>query len=124
MPTISLEFSFSVSRMKMVIDSFSGRRNKKKRCTLRQKISRVNVSSVVILIKRRSEIVWHRFFAVPGFMCRFRSYIAVRKLFLKTSSNFSSRLCDSACFWQSPDILRKSEISEMRPQTKLTMIAT
>ena len=28
--------------------------------------------------KLRSEIVWHRFFAVPAFICRFRSYIAVR----------------------------------------------
>ena len=30
--------------------------------------------------KLRSEIVWHRFFAVPAFIRRFRSYIAVRKL--------------------------------------------
>ena len=58
-------------------------------------------------IKLRSEIVWHRFFAVSDFTRRFRSYIAVRKLFLKTSPNFSSRFRDSACFWQSPDILRK-----------------
>ena len=71
-----------------------------------------------VTIKLRSEIVWHRFFAVPAFMRRFRYYIAVRKLFLKTSPNFSSRFRDSACFWQRPDILRKSEISEMRPQTK------
>ena len=30
--------------------------------------------------KLRSEIVWHRFFAVPAFIRNFRSYIAVRKL--------------------------------------------
>ena len=58
-------------------------------------------------IKLRSEIVWHRFFAVPALIRRFRSYIAVRKLFLNTSPNFSSRFRGSACFWQSPDILRK-----------------
>ena len=30
--------------------------------------------------KLRSEIVWHRFFAVPTFIRHFRSYITVRKL--------------------------------------------
>ena len=65
--------------------------------------------------KLRSEIVWHRF---PAFIRRLMSYIAVRKLFLKTSPNFSSRFRGSACFWQSPDILKKSENSEMRTQTK------
>ena len=58
-------------------------------------------------VKLCSEIVWHRFFAVPAFIRRFRPYIAVRKLFLNTSPNFSSRFRGSACFWQSPDILRK-----------------
>ena len=32
--------------------------------------------------KLRSEIVWHRFFAVLAFIRHFRSYIAVRKLLL------------------------------------------
>ena len=57
--------------------------------------------------KLRSEIVWHRFFAVPAFMRRFWPYIAVRKLFLKTSPNFSSGFRGSACIWQSPDFLEK-----------------
>ena len=47
--------------------------------------------------KLRSEIVWHRFFVVPAFIRRFRSCIAVRKLFLKTSPNFYSRLHGSVC---------------------------
>ena len=63
--------------------------------------------SCCLSTKLRSEIVWHRFFAVPAFMRNFRSYIAVRKLLLETSPNFSSRFRGSACFWQSPDILRK-----------------
>ena len=58
--------------------------------------------------KLRSEIVWHRFFAVPAFICRFRSYIAMRKLFLKTSHNFSSRFRACACVWLSSDIFEKS----------------
>ena len=62
---------------------------------------------IAFSIKLRSEIVWHRFFAVPALICHFRSYIAVRKLFLKTSPNFSSRFCACARFWQSPDILGK-----------------
>ena len=49
--------------------------------------------------KLRSEIVWHRFFAVPAFIRRFRYCIAVRKLFLKTSPNFSSWFHGSLCFW-------------------------
>ena len=47
--------------------------------------------------KLRSEIVWHRFFVVPAFTRRFRSCIAVRKLFSKTSPNFSSRFHGSVC---------------------------
>ena len=76
--------------------------------------------------KLRSEIVWHRFFAVPAFICRFRSYIAVRMLFLKTSPNFSSRFRGCACFWQSPDILGKIRKFRNAPtdQVQLTMIAT
>ena len=66
-----------------------------------------NLAFVIMSTKLCSEIVWHRFFAVPAFIRRFRSYIAVRKLFLNTSPNFSSRFRSSACFWQSPDILRK-----------------
>ena len=57
--------------------------------------------------KLRSEIVWHRFFAVPAFIRHFRSYIAVRKLLVLASPNFSSRFCACASFWQSPDILGK-----------------
>ena len=60
-----------------------------------------------VRLKLRSEIVWHRFFAVPAFIRRFRSYIAARNLFLKTSPNFSSRFWGNTRFWQSPDILRK-----------------
>ena len=30
--------------------------------------------------KLRSEVVWHRFFAVPAFIRHFSSYIAVRNL--------------------------------------------
>ena len=58
-------------------------------------------------LKLHSEIVWHRFFTVSAFIRRFRSYIAVRKLFLKTSPNVSSRFRGCGCFWQGPDILRK-----------------
>ena len=65
--------------------------------------------------KLRSEIVWHRFFAVPAFICRFRSCIAVRKLFLKTSPNFSSMFHGSVCFWQSPGILGKPQKCANRP---------
>ena len=60
-----------------------------------------------LLIKLRSEIVWHWFFAVPAFICHFMSYIPVRKLLVYTSTNFSSRFCACASFWQSPDILGK-----------------
>ena len=35
---------------------------------------------IYVRFKLRSEIVWHRFFAVPAFIRHFRSYIAVRKL--------------------------------------------
>ena len=58
------------------------------------------------------------FFAVPAFIHRLRSCIAVRKLFLKPSPNFSSRFHGSLCFWQSPDIFEKPNNSEIRPQTK------
>ena len=68
--------------------------------------------------KLNSEIVWHRFFSVPAFICRFRSRIAVRKFFLKASPYFSSRFHGSLYFWQSPDILGKTHNSETRPQTK------
>ena len=61
------------------------------------------------LSKLRSEIVWHRFFAVPAFIRRFRSHIAVRKLLVYTSPNFSSSFCTCESFWQSPDILGKIE---------------
>ena len=85
----------------------------------RQRRCLVSLSKTLYpLLKLRSEILWHRFFAVPAFIRRFRHYIAVRKLFLKASSNFSSRFRRSACFWQSPHILRKSENLEMRPHTK------
>ena len=47
-------------------------------------------------IKLRSEIVWHRFFAAPAFIRRFRYYITVRKLYLKTSYYFSCRFRGSA----------------------------
>ena len=60
-----------------------------------------------MLNKLRSEIVWDRLFAAPAFIRRSRSHSAVRKLFLKTSPNFSSMFRGSACFWQSPDIPRK-----------------
>ena len=54
-----------------------------------------------------SEIVWHRFFAVPAFIRHLRSYIAARKFFLKTSPNYSSMFWACARFWQSHDILGK-----------------
>ena len=39
-----------------------------------------NVFLFELPLKNRSEILWHRFFAVPAcFIRRFRSYIAVRK---------------------------------------------
>ena len=38
------------------------------------------VGLVNLGLKLRSEIVWHRFFAVPAYIRHFRSYIAVRKL--------------------------------------------
>ena len=47
--------------------------------------------------------MWHRFFAVPAFIRRFRSCIAARKLFLKTSTNISSRFHGSLCGWQRPE---------------------
>ena len=40
----------------------------------------VSTLSAMQILKLRSEIVWHRFFAVPTFIRHFRSYIAVRKL--------------------------------------------
>ena len=50
-------------------------------------------------IKLLSEIVWHRFFAVPAFIRDFRSYIAVRKFLVKASPNFSNRFCARASCW-------------------------
>ena len=38
------------------------------------------VRGTLSLPKLRSEIVWHRFFAAPAFICHFRSHIAMRKL--------------------------------------------
>ena len=43
--------------------------------------------------------MWHRFFAVPAFICHFRSYITVRKLLVYTSPNFSSRFCGCMSFY-------------------------
>ena len=72
-----------------------------RKCTRHKQVK----SELTLSTKLRSEIIWHRFFAVPAFIRRFRSCIAVRKLFLQTSPNFSSRFHDSLCVWQSPDIL-------------------
>ena len=70
-------------------------------------LNRSHENQLELVSKLRSEIVWHRFFEVPAFICQFRAYIAVRKLLVYTSPNFSSRFCGCASFWQSPDILGK-----------------
>ena len=64
------------------------------------------------LIKLRSEIVWHRFFAVLAFVCHFRSYISVRKLLVYASPNFSSRFYAFVIFWQALISWKNQEIEK------------
>ena len=70
------------------------------------------------LAKLRSEIVWHRIFAVPAFICHFRSYIAVRKLLCRPP--LISPACSVAVRASGKALIswEKSRNYETRQQTK------
>ena len=54
-----------------------------------------------------SEMMYHRFFAIPVFQSHFRSCNTTRKLFVLTSANFSSRFHVCTIFWKGSGLLAK-----------------